>query len=208
MDIVLSAILLALIWPFALLIAIAIRRSSPGPALFRQSRVGRDGSVFEMLKFRTMVHAPDAAGSTVTVAGDPRIHSLGAILRRSKLDEIPQLWNVLRGDMSLVGPRPDVAGYADLLTGPARRLLTVRPGITGPATLYFRNEEELLATVETPLEHNYEVIYPIKTRLNLQYIDEWSMTRDLGYLLVTALPPLDRWLKLVPTEVPESRRPT
>ncbi len=198
LDVVLSTTLLLLAMPLMLAIAIAIRLTSAGPAVFRQDRIGRDGLVFEMLKFRTMVHDPSGISSTVTVAGDPRIYPLGRLLRRTKLDELPQLWNVLRGEMSLVGPRPDVPGYADQLTGPARRLLSIRPGITGPATLYFRDEEELLAAVEAPVEHNYEVVYPIKTRLNLAYIDEWSMRGDLAYLAVTVLPPLDRWLRIIP----------
>jgi lipopolysaccharide/colanic/teichoic acid biosynthesis glycosyltransferase len=122
----------------------------------------------------------------------------GTFLRRHKLDELPQLWNVLKGDMSFVGPRPDVPGYADLLTGEERRILDVRPGITGPATLYFRGEEELLAAADDPVAENDLVLYPKKTQLNLEYLDTWSLRHDLGYILVTVVPSLDRWLRLVP----------
>jgi lipopolysaccharide/colanic/teichoic acid biosynthesis glycosyltransferase len=125
---------------------------------------------------------------------------MGQRLRRTKLDELPQLWNILKGEMSLVGPRPDVPGYADRLTGRAATILDVRPGVTGPATLYLRREEDLLAAVGSDPEHYYDsVLYPLKVQIDLDYIERWSFLRDLGYVLVTVVPPMDRCLQLVPT---------
>ena len=151
-----------------------------------------------MLKIRTMRYSPGDEGSHITTARDDRITAYGKFLRKHKLDELPQVWNVLRGDMSFVGPRPDVPGYADQLRGDERRVLDIRPGITGPASLYFRDEEELLAEVDEPAEHNDRILYPIKTRLNLEYLDSWSFSRDLGYLLITFVPSSNRWLRLLP----------
>ncbi len=164
-----------------LIIALAVWAGSGSPVFFRQERVGRGGRLFRIVKFRTMLVRP-AGDSTVTVAGDARMTAVGRFLRRWKLDELPQLWNVLVGDMSLVGPRPDVPGYADRLEGDERRLLQLRPGITGPATLAYRNEEEILAQVDDPVRYNDEVIWPDKVRLNLEYLERASLGRDLGYL--------------------------
>lgn len=164
-----------------LMIALAVWVGSGSPVFFRQERVGRGGRLFRIVKFRTMVVRP-VGDSTVTVAGDARMTAVGRFLRRWKLDELPQLWNVLVGDMSLVGPRPDVPGYADRLQGADRRLLQLRPGITGPATLAYRDEEEILAGVDDPVRYNDEVIWPDKVRLNLQYLEHASLWRDLGYL--------------------------
>lgn len=124
-------------------------------------------------------------GSSVSVAGESRITPLGAVLRKYKLDELPELWNVLIGDMSFVGPRPDVPGYADLLTGEERRILKLRPGITGPASLKYRNEEELLAQVTDPKEYNDMVIYPDKVRLNLYYLNHYSFIKDIQMIICT-----------------------
>lgn len=135
---------LLFLWPVLLVVAILIRVQMPGgPVLFRQKRVGRHGKLFTMVKFRTMT--VEHSGSSVSVAGESRITPLGAKLRRWKLDELPELWNVLVGDMSFVGPRPDVPGYADKLKGEDRRVLELRPGITGPASLKYRDEEEIIA---------------------------------------------------------------
>jgi lipopolysaccharide/colanic/teichoic acid biosynthesis glycosyltransferase len=194
--------------PLLLVIAMLVRLTTPGPALYRHTRVGRNGVHFEVWKFRTMVYAPGIEASEITIAGDPRITPLGRRLRRWKLDELPQLWNVIRGEMSLVGPRPDIPGYADRLTGTASRLLDLRPGITGPATLYYRDEEDLLASVDDPREHNDGVVYPLKVRLNLKYLEDWSLARDIGYLVVTVLPALDRWLHLVPVVDPDEQLTT
>jgi lipopolysaccharide/colanic/teichoic acid biosynthesis glycosyltransferase len=169
-----------------LALAAAVWAGSGRPVFFRQERVGRGGRVFRIVKFRTMVVRP-SGDSPVTVAGDARMTPVGAFLRRGKLDEWPQLWNVLVGDMSLVGPRPDVPGYADGLRGEERRLLELRPGITGPATLAFRNEEEILAQVDDPVRYNNEIVWPEKVRLNLEYLETASLGKDLSYLWRTAV---------------------
>ena len=119
------------------------------------------------------------SGSSVSVKGESRITPLGAVLRKYKLDELPELWNVLIGDMSLVGPRPDVPGYADRLEGEDRRMLLLKPGITGPASLKYRNEEELLAEQENPQRYNDEVLFPDKVRINIEYLDNWSFGKDI-----------------------------
>jgi len=124
-------------------------------------------------------------GTTVTKRGDPRITRLGAFFRRTKIDELPQLWNVLIGQMSFVGPRPDVPGFADKLTGNEREVLKLRPGITGPATLKYRNEEELLAAQSDPEKYNREVIFPDKVRINLDYMRNWSLRKDISYIWQT-----------------------
>lgn len=175
---------LVILSPVLLVVALLVRIKMPdGPVLFRQERIGKDGKPFSLVKFRTM--AGDQTGDTVTVAGDPRVTPLGAVLRRYKLDELPELWNVLVGDMSFVGPRPDVPGYADALTGEDREILQLRPGITGPATLKYRNEEELLAGFEDPLRYNDEFIFPDKVRLNRKYLHNQSLGLDLRILLAT-----------------------
>jgi lipopolysaccharide/colanic/teichoic acid biosynthesis glycosyltransferase len=154
------------------------------PILFAQERVGRNGKIFLIKKFRTMV-VREIKDSSITVVNDKRITSIGHYLRRWKLDELPQLWNVLMGEMSFVGPRPDVPGYIDKLQGSDRRLLMLRPGITGPATLAYRNEEEILAKVSTPVEYNDKIIYPDKVRINLKYLDNCSFSEDLRYIFQT-----------------------
>lgn len=160
------------------------RRSTGGPGFFRQERVGRDGTSFEILKLRTMrPEGPD--GTTVTVAGDPRITKAGAFLRRTKLDELPQLVNVLRGQMSLVGPRPDVADFVDLADPQTRTILSVPPGITGPASLVFRDEEALLGAQADAERYNLESLLPAKARINEHYVHSWRFSRDLRYLLIT-----------------------
>lgn len=156
-----------------------------GSPFFCQQRVGKDGKLFTMYKFRSMsVHHN---GSTVSVAGENRITPIGAILRRYKIDELPELWNVLIADMSFVGPRPDVPGYADLLQGDDRIVLTLRPGITGPASLKYRDEEELLSTMEDPIRYNDEVIYPDKVRINRYYATHYSFIDDLKIIFCTVL---------------------
>ena len=150
--------------------------------LFRQERIGLGGETFEVWKIRTM---RTVDGTTVTRAGDTRITRAGACMRRLKIDELPQLINVLRGEMSLVGPRPDVPGYADRLTGPDRIILSVRPGITSPAALVFRHEESLLARVEDPEAYNRDVLWPAKVRINREYLENWSMCLDARCLWET-----------------------
>jgi lipopolysaccharide/colanic/teichoic acid biosynthesis glycosyltransferase len=166
------------------LIAILIRITSGSPILFTQERVGKGGQIFSVKKFRTM-SVRSVEGSSITVVGDSRVTAIGSYLRRWKLDELPQLWNVLVGEMSLVGPRPDVPGYADKLQGDDRKLLLLRPGITGPATLAYRNEEEILAKVSAPVQYNNEIIYPDKLRINLEYMEKCSLMQDLKYILET-----------------------
>lgn len=175
---------LLLLWPFLIIVAILIKVKMPGgPALFKQKRVGKNGKLFTMCKFRSMTVSH--SGSSVSVAGESRITPLGSVLRRYKLDELPELWNVLVGDMSIVGPRPDVPGYADQLQGDDRRILKLRPGITGPASLKYRDEEELLAKVENPVEYNDKVIFPDKVRINLYYLDNYSFIKDMEIILCT-----------------------
>lgn len=154
-----------------------------GNILFKQKRVGQGGRIFTMVKFRTMV--VNHSGSSVSVAGESRITPLGKTLRKYKLDELPELWNVLKGDMSFVGPRPDVPGYADKLEGDNKRILELKPGITGPASLKYRNEEEILAKQEKPQEYNDNIIYPDKIKINLYYLDHYSFFTDLKIILCT-----------------------
>ncbi len=175
---------LLLLWPVMVVVAILIKVKMPGgPVLFTQKRVGRHGRLFTMHKFRSMTVAHH--GSSVSVAGEARITPLGATLRRYKLDELPELWDVLIGNMSFVGPRPDVPGYADLLQGEARRILELRPGVTGPASLKYRDEEDLLAKVDNPQEYNDTVIFPDKVRINLYYLNHYSFAKDFQMILCT-----------------------
>ena len=175
------------LWPVMLTVGILIALRMPGgPVLFRQKRVGQGGRLFTMVKFRTMTTGH--GGSSVSVAGEARITPLGAVLRRWKLDELPELWNVLKGDMSFVGPRPDVPGYADLLEGEDRRVLELKPGITGPASLKYRNEEELLAAQPDPKAYNDNVIFPDKVRINLEYLRTRSLLGDISIILQTIFP--------------------
>jgi len=177
---------LLILWPILLLVAIMIRVKMPGgPVIFKQKRVGQDGKLFTMYKFRSMTVSH--SGSSVSVAGESRITPLGAKLRKYKLDELPELWNVLKGDMSFVGPRPDVPGYADKLEGHDRNILKLKPGITGPASLKYRNEEELLAKIENPQKYNDEVIYPDKIKINLYYLEHYSFLKDIQMIICTVL---------------------
>jgi lipopolysaccharide/colanic/teichoic acid biosynthesis glycosyltransferase len=193
MDLVGASAALVVLGPSIVAIAVAVRRTMGGPVLYRQVRVGRHGRPFVMPKFRTMAQGRGSS-TTFTVAHDPRVTRVGRALRRTRLDVLPQLWCVVRGEMSLVGPRPDVPGYADLLEGEDRRILELRPGITGPATIAFRDEESLLASVPDPRRYNDEVVFPAKTRLNLAYSDQWSVRGDCLYLLATLHPVFERWL--------------
>ena len=183
-----SAALLGLIllFPLLLITAIFIKIKMPGgPVLFKQKRVGKYGKLFTMYKFRSMTIGH--LGSSISVKGESRITPLGAKLRKYKLDELPELWNVLIGDMSFVGPRPDVPGYADRLEGENRRMLELKPGITGPASLKYRNEEEILAEQEDPIKYNDEVLFPDKVRINLEYLDNWSFWKDIKIIIYTVL---------------------
>ena len=206
-DRVVAAIGLLFLWPVLLVVAILVKVKMPGgPAFFVQKRVGLNGKLFNCHKFRTMTVKHN--GSTVSVAGDSRITPLGAKLRHYKLDELPGMWDVLTGNMSFVGPRPDVPGYADKLVGDDRDVLKLRPGITGPATLKYRLEDELLADVrrlmsvgrclpqeqidkmsdqELAVWYNDHVIYPDKVRLNCYYYRHYSFIKDIQMILCTVL---------------------
>jgi lipopolysaccharide/colanic/teichoic acid biosynthesis glycosyltransferase len=185
-DVLLAAFAFVVSAPVCAVAVVAATLDTRQWGIFAQTRIGRDGVPFRVFKIRTMRTLP-AHTTTVTTVADPRITTLGGVLRRFKLDELPQLVNVLRGEMSFVGPRPDVAGFADTLTGPDRCILSVPPGITGPASLAFRHEEQLLATAEDPERYNREVIWPEKVRLNREYVQSWSLRRDLRCIIDTAL---------------------
>ena len=191
---------LLFLWPVLLIVAILLKLKMPGgPAFFVQKRVGLNGKLFNCHKFRTMTVKHN--GSTVSVAGDSRITPFGATLRHYKLDELPGLWDVLIGNMSFVGPRPDVPGYADKLTGDDRDVLKLRPGITGPATLKYRLEDEMIAEYvakqqaagdsrpmqEIAVEYNDKVIYPDKVRLNCYYYRHYSFIKDIQMIFCTVL---------------------
>ncbi|WP_303112549.1 sugar transferase [Leyella stercorea] len=185
-DRIMAFVGLVVLSPILFVVWILIRIKMPdGPAVFTQKRVGKGGRLFTMYKFRSM--SAHHSGSTVSVAGESRITPLGAKLRRYKLDELPELWNVFIGDMSFVGPRPDVPGYADKLEGDDRRVLQLRPGITGPASLKYRDEEVLLAAQANPQEFNDKVIYPDKVRINLYYLDHYSFVVDIKMIIATVL---------------------
>jgi len=218
-DRLVALIGLLFLWPVLLIVAILVKVKMPGgPAFFVQKRVGKGGKLFDCHKFRTMIPVKNNEGaegkkgdknwSTVSVAGDSRITPLGSTLRHYKLDELPGLWDVLIGNMSFVGPRPDVPGYADKLTGDDRDVLKLRPGITGPATLKYRLEDEMLADVRRlmsegrclPQEqidgmtdqklaiwYNDNVIYPDKVRLNCYYYRHYSFVKDIQMILCTVL---------------------
>ena len=199
-DITASFFGLLFLWPVLLVTAILIKIKMPGgPAFFVQKRVGKGGKLFDCHKFRTMTVKHN--GSTVSVAGDSRITPFGAILRHYKLDELPGLWDVLIGNMSFVGPRPDVPGYADKLTGDDRDVLKLRPGITGPATLKYRLEDEMISDYvakrqaegdkrpmqEIATEYNDNVIYPDKVRINCYYYRNYSFWKDIEMIFATVL---------------------
>lgn len=212
-DRIVSFIGLFFLWPFLIVVGIFIKIKMPGgPAIFTQKRVGKGGKLFTCHKFRSMT--VKHSGSTVSVAGDSRITPFGAILRHYKIDELPGLWDVLIGNMSFVGPRPDVPGYADKLQGDDRIVLKLRPGITGPATLKYRLEDEMIATyVDSKFEeikerveiskltdrelmamkqkwaeeYNDNIIYPDKVRINKYYYEHYSFVKDIKMILCTIL---------------------
>lgn len=191
---------LVLLWPILLIVGVMVKVKMPGgPVFFVQKRVGKNGKLFNCHKFRTMMVKHN--GSTVSVAGDSRITPFGATLRHYKLDELPELWDVLVGNMSFVGPRPDVPGYADKLQGNDRDVLKLRPGITGPATLKYRLEDEMISEYvakrqaegdtrpmqEIATEYNDTIIYPDKVRLNCYYYRHYSFIKDIEIIIATVL---------------------
>lgn len=183
-DLVIGGLLLVLTAPVSAIAVLIARIDTRASGLFWQQRIGRDGEPFMLCKIRTMRVSAETT-TTVTAANDSRITRIGSVLRKYKIDELPQLINVVRGEMSLVGPRPDVPGYADLLSGADRLILTVRPGITGPASIAFRHEEYLLARAVDPESYNREVIWPAKVRINRQYVQNWTLTTDVRCVLET-----------------------
>lgn len=208
-DKVVSLVGLIVLSPLLLIVALLIKWKMPGPILFCQQRVGRYGRIFTVYKFRTMTVKAEAAvasrnseATSIASQEQSRITPLGEKLRRYKLDELPELWNVLKGDMSFVGPRPDVPGYADQLQDEDREVLLLRPGITGPASLKYRNEEDILEAVDEALqkgrsglpigittvqEYNDNVIYPDKVRLNRYYLHHYSFIKDIQMIVCTVL---------------------
>lgn len=199
-DRLVALIGLLVLWPILLVVAILVKVKMPGgPAFFVQKRVGKDGKLFNCHKFRSMTVSHN--GSTVSIAGDSRITPFGATLRHYKLDELPGLWDVLIGNMSFVGPRPDVPGYADKLTGGDRVILKLRPGITGPATLKYRLEDEMISAYvaqkqkegdsrevqDIAVEYNDNIIYPDKIRLNCYYYHHYSFFKDIEMIIATVL---------------------
>jgi lipopolysaccharide/colanic/teichoic acid biosynthesis glycosyltransferase len=186
-DIVLSVLGLMLTFWLILLAAVLATVDTGMNGFFTQKRVGKDGRIFKVIKIRTMRSCPETS-TTVTTSDDARITALGGFFRKAKIDELPQLINVLVGQMSMVGPRPDVPGFADRLQGDDRIVLSLRPGITGPATLYFRNEEQLLAQQEDPEAYNRDVIYRKKIKLNMEYISNYSVLKDFQYIWETVFP--------------------
>lgn len=188
-DICTSLVLLLLLWPIIVIAGLAARFDTGQSGIFRQTRVGLKGKHFTIYKIRTMRFDGEASGQNgnthVSTSNDTRITSLGGRLRRWKIDELPQLWNVLKGDMSLVGPRPDVPGYADRLEGIDRIILDMRPGITGPATLKYRDEEFILSVQEDPVHFNDTVVWPDKLKINRSYYLEYNLMNDFRYIWQT-----------------------
>jgi lipopolysaccharide/colanic/teichoic acid biosynthesis glycosyltransferase len=182
-DIIASFLGLVILSPVLIVIALLIKLLDPGPVIFRQRRTGRNGKLFAIFKFRTMT--PVHHGGTVSVKGESRITPIGAVLRKHKLDELPELWNVLIGDMSFVGPRPDLPELTEKLSGNDKLILGLRPGITGPASLKYANEEELLSEVEDPRRYNEEVLWPDKVKMNLDYYYNHSFFGDISLIIKT-----------------------
>ncbi|GAA0874467.1 sugar transferase [Wandonia haliotis] len=184
-DIVVSLIILSVFLPFGILIALAIKLDSKGTIFYRQERVGKNGKVFRLLKFRTMRTDADKAGKLTVGMRDPRITRIGYFLRKTKLDEFTQFWNVLIGDMSIVGPRPEVQEYVNLYTPQQREILTVRPGITDYASLEYFHENEILGAAENPRETYIHEVMPAKLDLNKKYLQNPTLLHDLKLMWMT-----------------------
>jgi len=183
-DFVLALIGLIFSLPIILLAWTVASIETRSNGFFLQKRVGRKGEIFTLVKIKTMKPV-SGIHTHVTQAGDPRITISGNFLRKTKIDELPQLFNVFIGQMSFVGPRPDVEGYADQLQGEQRMILSIRPGITGPATIKYRDEETLLSQQENPEQYNQQVIWPDKVKINMQYVKNWSLLSDIRYIYQT-----------------------
>ena len=187
LDVFFSVLGLLVLWPAFAIIACSIKLNSSGAALYRQSRIGKGGRHFQILKFRSMIDSDAKGGAQITASGDSRVTSVGRVLRRYKLDELPQLWNVLRGDLSLVGPRPELPAYVAAYTDEQRRVLSVRPGITDPASLIYRHEEEILAEHRDPEQFYRTQVLPDKLVRNLAYVQAISVKNDLCIIFETIL---------------------
>jgi lipopolysaccharide/colanic/teichoic acid biosynthesis glycosyltransferase len=190
MEVALCGLGLVMLSPLLLLTALLVKLTSPGPVFFRQYRAGHHGRPFQLLKFRSMIHQPVADGALLTVGGDRRVTRLGGLLRRTKLDELPQLWNVIRGDMALVGPRPEVLRYVRCHPQLFELALSRKPGITDLCTLRLRQEEHLLAEIEDPERYYIETLLPRKLAASIR--ESWKRTfwRDMRVLIATVVPPL------------------
>jgi lipopolysaccharide/colanic/teichoic acid biosynthesis glycosyltransferase len=182
LDIAVSLSALLLLVPVLVVIAALVKLSSPGPVFYRQQRVSRGGRLFQLFKFRTMVVGADRLAPNVSATGDPRVTRVGSFLRRSYLDELPQLVNVLRGDMSLVGPRPETPEFVAFYTPDERRVLTVRPGLAGPSTLAFMDEADLLARAPDPVSFYVTTVLHDRVRADLAYLEQQSIGYDLRLL--------------------------
>ena len=187
MDIAISGCALLVIWPVLLLITLAIKIDDPGPVFYRQVRVGKDGKEFRIYKFRTMIVDADKKGLAITVGRDNRITRMGRLLRKTKLDELAQLINVFTGEMSFVGPRPEVPKYVNMYTPYQRQVLLVRPGITDYASIAYRNENDMLAGAEDPERMYIDVIMPDKIELNMKYLREISPLADIRLIFSTII---------------------
>lgn len=183
-DLIFAIFGLLLLLPFFLAISILIKIDSKGSVFFIQDRVGQDTFLFKIIKFRTMIISEEIK-STISIKGDVRVTKFGEILRRYKIDELPELINILRGEMSFVGPRPDVPGYADKLNGDARNILKLRPGITSLASLKYSNEELLLSQQKNPIDYNNNIIYPDKVKMNLNYYKNHNLWIDIKIIFAT-----------------------
>jgi lipopolysaccharide/colanic/teichoic acid biosynthesis glycosyltransferase len=186
-DAFVSATALLLLSPLFVVVSLLIKLTSPGPVFFLQQRVGREGKLFKIAKFRSMRDGAEQQGPAITAYGDLRITSFGRILRFSKIDELPQLWNVLKGEMSLVGPRPELPRYVAHYTAGQRRVLSVRPGMTDPASIKYAREEHELGQKADPERYYVHVILPDKLDLNLQYVERITLLRDLFLLSKTVI---------------------
>ncbi|MDD4050979.1 MAG: sugar transferase [candidate division Zixibacteria bacterium] len=191
-DIIVSAVTLVVLSPFFLIIALAVLITMGWPIFFRQTRIGKDSKAFKIIKFRTMIKEADKQGLPITTGEDPRVTPIGRILRKTKLDELPQFLNVLWGHMSLVGPRPEVPRYVRMYSRKQMRVLSVKPGLTDPATIEYRDEETILAKYNDPEKAYIEVIMPDKLRLNLSYLEKASFTGDLALIFHTFTKLFDR----------------
>ena len=183
-DYFFAIVCLFILSPLFIIISVIIKLTSKGPIFYIQERVGRNGEIFNIVKFRSMRTA-HGDNNTITIGGDIRVTKFGKVIRRFKLDELPELVNILKGEMSFVGPRPDLPGYADKLRGEGKKILTLKPGITSKASLKYANEEEILAKQDNPIKYNNEVIYPDKVKLNLDYYYNHNLWIDIKLIFAT-----------------------